>query len=186
MKRLILGLVIGLLIGSAATAVAASDTVTATITKLRFIVNGEERDVQTEQLVVMGTTYLPVREVANMLGYDVIYRTDSRTVEFLGPANTNVQRGATEMTETETIVETTWISLRELGEQYGFVVRQTALDGKSYGVFRGEDEVLSIYYDSKASSVTAHTPNGSTVRTEIQNGSTVLSLEDLQAAGIIQ
>jgi hypothetical protein len=71
-----------MLIGSAATAFAASDTVTATIAKLRFVVNGEERDVQTEQLVVMGTTYLPVREVANMLGYDVTYRADSKTIEF--------------------------------------------------------------------------------------------------------
>src|SRR5690606_32035885 len=65
-----------------ATAFAASDTVTATIAKLRFVVNGEVRDVQTEQLVVMGTTYLPVREVANMLGYDVTYRADSKTIEF--------------------------------------------------------------------------------------------------------
>jgi Copper amine oxidase N-terminal domain. len=92
MKRLILGLVIGMLIGSAATAFAASDTVTATIAKLRFVVNGEERDVQTEQLVVMGTTYLPVREVANMLGYDVVYRSDSKTVEF-NTANDSTKKG---------------------------------------------------------------------------------------------
>jgi Copper amine oxidase N-terminal domain. len=92
MKRLILGLVIGMLIGSAATAFAASDTVTATIAKLRFVVNGEERDVQTEQLVVMGTTYLPVREVANMLGYDVTYRADSKTIEF-SAANGSARKG---------------------------------------------------------------------------------------------
>ena len=96
MKRTIFALVIGMLIGSAATAFAASDTVTATITKLRYIVNGEERDVQTEQLVVMGTTYLPVREVANMLGYDVTYRADSKTIEFntaAEPTNKGVQQG---------------------------------------------------------------------------------------------
>jgi hypothetical protein len=81
-----------MLIGSAATAFAASDTVTATIAKLRFVVNGEERDVRTEQLVVMGTTYLPVREVANMLGYDVTYRADSKTVEF-NMANNSAKKG---------------------------------------------------------------------------------------------
>lgn len=92
MRKMIAGLVLGMLIGSAAAAFAASDTVTATIAKLRFVVNGEERDVQTEQLVVMGTTYLPVREVANMLGYDVVYRSDSKTVEF-NTANDSTKKG---------------------------------------------------------------------------------------------
>jgi len=87
MKRtthIIIALALGMLIGSAATAFAddAIEKVTATVAKFRFVVNGEERDVQTEQLVVMGTTYLPVREVANMLGYDVTYRADSKTIEF--------------------------------------------------------------------------------------------------------
>jgi hypothetical protein len=183
MKRLILGLVIGMLIGSAATAAAASDTVTATITKLRFVINGEERDVQTEQLVVMGTTYLPVREVANMLGYDVIYRSDSKTVEF-NTANDSTKKGASIVTET--IIDTAWISLRDLAEQHNLEVRQITIDGKTYGVFRDGGIVLSIYYDGKTSTVTTSTPEGDTVRAEIQNGSTMLSLEDLEAAGIIQ
>ena len=96
MKRTIFALVIGMLIGSAATAFAASDTVTATIAKLRFVVNGEERELRTDPIVVKGTTYLPVREVANMLGYDVIYRSDSKTIEFntaAEPTNKGVQQG---------------------------------------------------------------------------------------------
>jgi len=185
MKRLILGLVIGMLIGSAATAFAASDTVEATIAKLRFVVNGEERDVQTEQLVVMGTTYLPVREVAIILGYDVTYRADSKTIEFLGPTN-NAQKGVSKMPNTNTIVDAGWIGLRDLAEQHNLEVRQITLDGKTYGVFRDGGIVLSVYYDGKTSTVTASTPEGNTVRAEIQNGSTMLSLEDLEAVGIIQ
>ena len=120
MKRLILGLVIGMLIGSAATAFAASDTVTATITKLRYIVNGEERDVQTEQLVVMGTTYLPVREVANMLGYDVVYRSDSKTVEFYTaqPMQSHIQPKG-EDRNVPIVEKTTLISGRELVDLLG-------------------------------------------------------------------
>jgi len=184
MRKMIAGLVLGMLIGSAATAVAASDTVTATIAKLRFVVNGEERDVQTEQLVVMGTTYLPVREVANMLGYDVTYRADSKTIEFLGPVNTNVQRGASEVTDT--IIETTWISLRDLAEQYELMVRQTTEDGKNYVVTRGDEILLNIYYDPKSSSATSLTPQNVEIEARAENGRILLNLNDLKAAGIIQ
>jgi len=164
MKRLILGLVIGMLIGSAATAVAASDTVTATITKLRFIVNGEERDVQTEQLVVMGTTYLPVREVANMLGYDVTYRADSKTVEFnktepenskKNPVNRTPERSP-EMNSTPEIVK------HSVGEEFALGPAKLKLDGIAYSdrvesfVANPGDKFAIIKFDVLTESTPTH------------------------------
>lgn len=81
MKRMIIGIVIGLLIGTAGTALATSETVQATFQKFVFKVNGQELHLEADPLVYQGTTYLPVRVVANMLGYDVTYRHDSRTIE---------------------------------------------------------------------------------------------------------
>jgi len=122
MKRLILGLVVGMLIGSTATAFAddAIEKVTATVAKFRFVVNGEERQLQTDPLVVYGTTYLPVREVANMLGYDVIYRADSRTVEFYTaqPMQSHIQPKG-EGRNVPILEKTTLISGRELVDLLG-------------------------------------------------------------------
>jgi len=184
-RMFVAGLIVGALLATAGSALAASETVQATVAKFRFLVNGEERELRTDPIVVKGTTYLPVREVANMLGYDVTYRADSKTIEFLGPTN-NAQKGVSKMPNTNTIVDAGWISLRDLAEQHNLEVRQITLDGKTYGVFRGGGIVLSVYYDGKTSTVTASTPEGNTVRAKIQNGSTMLSLEDLEAVGIIQ
>jgi len=178
MRKTVLALALGLLLGSAGTSVAAtSETIQATVAKLRFVVNGEERELRTDPLVVDGTSYLPVREVANLLGYDVTYRADSRTVEFLGPTN-NAQKGASSVTE--------WISLRDLGEQYNLMIRQTTEDGKVYGIFRGDDIVLTILYDNKALSASASTPTGESVGATVENSRVLLNLNDLKAAGIIQ
>lgn len=81
LKTMIIGIVIGLLIGTAGTALAASESVQATFQKFNFKVNGEELQLEADPLVYQGTTYLPVRVVANMLGYDVTYKADSRTIE---------------------------------------------------------------------------------------------------------
>lgn len=80
-RMFVTGLIVGALLATAGSALAASETVQATVAKFRFLVNGEERELRTDPLVVKGTTYLPVREVANMLGYDVTYRADRKTIE---------------------------------------------------------------------------------------------------------
>src|SRR5690554_5182848 len=82
MKKIILALVIGMMIGSATVAIAAtSDTVQAVFAKFAFVVDGEEKTLEADPLVYQGSTYLPVRVVSNMLGYDVTYKADSRTIE---------------------------------------------------------------------------------------------------------
>lgn len=79
MKRTFLVLCLGIMIGAlgstAAGAIAAiGDKVEATVTQFVFIVNGEEKQVDVDPLIVQGTSYLPVRTVSNMLGYDVTYK----------------------------------------------------------------------------------------------------------------
>jgi len=176
MKRTIFALAIGMLIGSAATAFAASDTVTATITKLRFVVNGEEQKLRTDPIVVKGTTYLPVREVAYMLGYDVVYRSDSKTVEFLGPVNTNVQRGASEVADT--IIETTWIDLNTLAREYG--VRIEVGENLRIGDF------VVARPAAEPDRVTVIETEHRSVRIKIESGRFYVDPDELKEAGIIQ
>ena len=78
---LIMGIIIGagLTLTSGAFA-AVSDQVQAVFRDLSIVVNGEKAELDSRPLSYNGTTYLPVREVANLTGYDVTYKADSATI----------------------------------------------------------------------------------------------------------
>ncbi|NQX69773.1 copper amine oxidase N-terminal domain-containing protein [Paenibacillus alba] len=86
MKKVIFAFSLGLLIGSATTALAATnETVQATVTKFVIKVNGTEKALQTSPIVVDGRSYLPVREVAGLLGAEVNYDDATRTISLQIP-----------------------------------------------------------------------------------------------------
>lgn len=80
MKKIMIGLVIGLIIGTASTAIASSEFVQAKFSKFNMVVNGTEVELESDPLVYQGTTYLPVRYILNLLGYDVTYLAETRTI----------------------------------------------------------------------------------------------------------
>lgn len=80
MRKLILGLVIGLLIGTAGTALASTDYVRATFSEFKLKVNGESIELENNPLLVEGTTYWPIRELSNYLGFDIDYEDETRTI----------------------------------------------------------------------------------------------------------
>ena len=83
-KHFVVGLIIGAFIVSPLTVSAKTlQKVEAYFAKFNFIINGEVKTLEVDPLVYQGSTYLPVRVVANMLGYDVVYRADSRTIELM-------------------------------------------------------------------------------------------------------
>ncbi len=75
-------LCVGVAIGMTSAAVASpvKEYVQASFEKIAFIVNGEEKSLDSDPLVYQGSTYLPVRTVLNALGYDVGYKADTKTV----------------------------------------------------------------------------------------------------------
>ena len=85
MKRTVLtlsiGICVGLLGGSLSGAFAAvTETVEAQFAKFTLVINKGE-PIEIEPLTYKGTTYLPVREAANLTGYDLTYKADIRTIE---------------------------------------------------------------------------------------------------------
>jgi len=92
MKKLIIALSLGLIIGMASTVSAQSETVEAIFSKFNIIINGEYKELQTDPLVYQGTTYVPLREIGNLFGYDVTYKADTKTIE-LNQSETNVLNG---------------------------------------------------------------------------------------------
>jgi hypothetical protein len=80
-RALIVGIVIGAgLMFSTGAFAATVEQVKAIFFDYNIYVNGEKAELQARPLVYNGTTYLPVREVANLVGYDVTYESESATI----------------------------------------------------------------------------------------------------------
>lgn len=83
MKKFISGLIVGVVLSASFMfSFANVDEIKAVFSNFNFLVNGESAKLESQPLVYNGASYLPVREIANMLGYDVTYKTETKTVEF--------------------------------------------------------------------------------------------------------
>src|SRR5690625_1627018 len=131
LKKLIAGLVVGLMIGVASTSVASTDAVQAVFAKFAIEINGEQQQLETDPVVIKGTSYLPVREVAGLLGYDVGFADGTITL--------NDDKGAgNDMATNETVTDTgtEWITFRDLAQKDGIDVE--------YGYHQGTGNNLII------------------------------------------
>lgn len=121
MKKTIIALILGIMIGSAGTAFASLEgEVTAVFAQFKMMINGQEKQLETTPLVYNGTSYLPVREMANLVGYDVTYKADSRTIEL-----EDSRKGVANLTNALNVDE--WVTLRDLSEKYGIQVKSSGL-----------------------------------------------------------
>lgn len=134
MKKFILGLVSGFVIAITGTAFANGGQVLANIASFNFVVNGQPKQVNTKPLEVNGTSYLPVRELANLLGYDVTFKADTWTIE-LTSATENQDTVGNPNTSTDAN-QSEWMDLREVLEKAGGKVENgtntITLHGKSF------------------------------------------------------
>jgi len=121
----IVGLVSGVMLATAATSFAASETVQATFEKFVLIVNGSEPQ-EIEPLTYKGTTYLPLRETANRLGYDVTYKADGKTITL----TKQPEKDVSDVNAVQTSEMTGWVSLRELSEKGITVTMPDTKSGK--------------------------------------------------------
>ena len=150
----IVGLLVGLILATSATSFAASETVQASFERFVLVINGGEPQ-EIEPLTYKGTTYLPVRETANRLGYDVTYKADMRTIELSKPTEKEKR-----VDDVSTIIETNqpqtieldpdiWVSEWELKNSYDFQF--------SIGLPQGhdpssDDRELKLIYQNKTES----------------------------------
>lgn len=102
------GLTIGLIVGallmiSSSTFAALEEKIEAYFGQYTIQVNGELADLEDSKIIVKeGTTYLPVRKLANILGYDVTYLADSRTIVLNSGESDKIEGGAeNQSTQTE-------------------------------------------------------------------------------------
>lgn len=177
MKKFILGIVVGLLIGSVMTAMAAQvNTVQAVFAKFYLKINNEN-PVEITPLTYNGTTYLPVRQLGDLLGYEVGYDKPSRTIIIKSKEVSKVQNIATET-----------ISLRDL---------TSYLDGVTLGPFEKYNNVLSLTKGSVTVRVLDFVPpkdnaratyvilGGGSIDAEFKDGNTYFPKETLKNLGLL-
>lgn len=169
MKKFISGLIIGLVLATA-TSVTAASGILAQFADFNLVVNGQAKVLQTKPLVYNGTSYLPVREIANLVGYDVTYKADSRTIELnTVTATSTIQTPVQDIKDpTEPISNTVnmadWISLRELSSQGVSVIidKETIISKGDKTLIFPLNTTTLIGVDTKGP-IFFHSVNGSTL-----------------------
>jgi len=144
MKKATLALALGLLIGSATTAIAATDTVQATIAKFKFVVNGEQQQLKNDPLVRNGVTYLPVRETAELLGAQVDFKDGTITLDAKDGGN---------VSETSTVEGLTVRELIDvLSSKYPELAASNEISVSEFGNLRIGTQEFDLNYQTKEGS----------------------------------
>lgn len=128
------GLAIGLIVGallmvSTSAFATVQEKIEAYFAEYTITVNGEAVDLEDSKIIVReGTTYLPVRKISNILGYDVTYFADVREIALnnTNPDPTTDNQTGSEETSNEAgneqISTEGWISYTDLAADYGLSV----------------------------------------------------------------
>lgn len=152
---LIIGLIAGVLLTISATAFAESTSKISAYLRdgFTFKVQGKAAELKTTPIVYKDTTYLPVRELAGMLGYEVGFADNTITLDkkVEGVTDLNVP---TETTSTE------WLSLRALSANYGFKVSLPSTQDKKLIISYQKKEMSFQFPKSYDEDTTIENENG--------------------------
>ena len=79
MKKFVAGLIVGIVMATAVGGYAMTQ-VTGEYVNFNFLINGEPKAPDKTPISVNGSSYLPLRSLATLLGYDVDYIETSNTI----------------------------------------------------------------------------------------------------------
>lgn len=163
-------LVIGMALGATTIAAAAPSTVQAVVANLKILVNGEEQALKSSPLVVNGTTYLPLREVAGLLDSSVQYDGNTKQIQI-----------QTKGDQTVTAQTQEWFKVSELVDKYGIKVTISETTTVSYN-----DAVIEFpfsMYDKKAEGKT-FTNKENTASIKITSDGILIGKDTLNSLGV--
>lgn len=128
MKKIIISLAACALLGTVSVAAAAPSTVKATMDVFKIAINGQIKSYATNVLIYQGTTYVPVRNVANFFDLQAEYMASSKSVSF-----------------TRTIETNEWISLIELQKLNKISITPISNQEGAYDITISGKSVLKVY-----------------------------------------
>lgn len=169
MKKVIAALALGMMIGSTTVALAAPNTVQATVTKLKMIVNGQLKSATSTQLVYKGTTYVPLRESAKYFGYNTFYNPHFDSIEF-------TQKNK---------ITNKWSTLIEFTNLNNYEILPTEDSKDILTIGSGKNIAFRITTSDlkEGSETTVIATNGKSIRVLYSYSTLFLNKEDLKASG---
>ncbi|MEI7027163.1 stalk domain-containing protein [Paenibacillus sp. y28] len=186
MKKVIAALALGMLIGSAGSVIAAnSETVQATFAQFVIKVNGAEQTLKTDPLVVDGTSYLPVREVAGLLGFELDYDADTRTIDL-----TNNEKDVTPVNQSTAAAKVEeWVSLRDLMAKPGLSITLGPSDQGENTLSIGKEgseptRIYDVVVPQQDGTAEKSTSDNKSVKLKFEGGSILLPQDFLDRIGI--
>lgn len=118
-KYLAAGVLIGATVVATAGAFAYTDYIEAVYNNIKIVVNGKEIHPNSEPFISNGTTYLPVRAVAEALGQPVDWDGPNHTV-YIGSMNGNLNSPSLLMTDANNIGDNFYtVRSDQLTDNYG-------------------------------------------------------------------
>lgn len=168
-KYLTIGLIAGALLATAGTSLAAPliEKVTASL-RLDYKVelDGQTVELQNAPLIYNGASYLPVREVGELVGKDVAF-----------------ENGTIKLTEKEDANLTEeWVGLRQLTS---VGVEVTVSPGNILTIQKGDAKVEFLSTDIVPDDTVILSYEGISFEVRSQNGQTYLKTDDLKKFGVI-
>lgn len=132
MKKFILGLIVGITITASTSAFA--DTTLQTIEaylnpSLPITLDGKQLSLNNVPITYQGTTYLPLRDTATIVGKDVNWNESTRTVELISK---NYKKE-------EPIVNQVFYNYTEVSKKYPFYFHEYDKDFKLFVTFEEND-----------------------------------------------
>jgi hypothetical protein len=80
MKKFLIGLLVGIALSFSSVAFANNEEVKGIFASFRILINGKEIQLEQQPLVIDGSTYLPLRKISELFGYEVQYEDSTRTI----------------------------------------------------------------------------------------------------------
>lgn len=100
MKKFTLGLIVGLILATAVPTFA--DNLIAVTAEFNIVVNGEAKQLDMSPVLINGSSYLPLRATADLLGYSVAYNGVNRTISMNSKQQEVTEPGPTDVISTPT------------------------------------------------------------------------------------
>jgi hypothetical protein len=90
LKGAVIGAIVTFILMTAVPALARTEVITVHFNSIRIAIDGRLVQTENEPFIYQGRTYLPTRDVADAMGYDVTWENSTNTVHLTSRGSLNI------------------------------------------------------------------------------------------------
>jgi hypothetical protein len=153
MLSFILGTFFGVTLSIGSVTFAANTDLLAKVTNLKIVVNGQEKSLSEKPVVINNKTYLPVRDIGNVTGYNVDYKSGVVSLDNTNSSSTlsNDNNSSTDISNNNSIKEFKKLPITVTNGNISVTVNSVSLGEYSTDfnvtVINNSSEDIQVRYD---------------------------------------